>query len=188
MTYGKRLNDKLNKLAQLFGANSGSIKKSACGGDWAGTYDYYVVFDNGVSKFICNGFKRFEENIDDLINTYEGFQKNKQEIVDLYRNFSVTDNEHAKFLGLKEYKVLDIDYVKDGSSHMGWFYIPIELEDGTRVDFVETGLCYNIKALSLGKTIQRRNTYFVAGGLKSKDVDFIFDSVGHSSKVEMYCL
>lgn len=71
---------------------------------------------------------------------------------------------------------------------LGWFYIPIKLSNGETVNFLESGLNANIRHLIEDEDdkVHMRRHYFVAGGLEDKEVNFIFDSVGHSSTSRMY--
>lgn len=187
MPISKALKEKADTLAKLFGANSGTITKLACRGKYAGTYDYSVTFDNGVEYFVTNGFKYFEKVLDNMIKLYSAFPSKKDKIINYYKKCSKVDNEHANFLGFKTYEVVDVEFIKNGQL-LGWFYIPLKLSNGTVVNFLESGLNADIRRLIEGEDdqVHRRGHYFVAGGLEDKEVDFIFDSVGHSSTSTMY--
>ena len=187
MTISKALKEKADTLARLFGANSGIITKSACRGKYAGTYDYSVAFDNGVEYFVTNGFKYFEEVLDNMIKLYSAFPNKKDKVINYYKECSKVDNEHANFLGLETYEVVDVEFIKNGHL-LGWFYIPLKLSNGTIVNFLESGLNANIRHLIEDEDdkVYMRKHYFVAGGLEDKEVDFIFDCVGHSSTSKMY--
>ena len=185
----KELIKKCEKLANLFDSEFLEVTKEACRGKYAGSYDYSIKFKNGVELFICNGFKYFESHIDDKIRIFEGFKNNKELIFETLKSESVEDNKLADILGFNKYNILDVDFSKVGNSYLGWFYIKLELENGKIIDFIETGLQGRIIKMARGEYItDRRNRYFVAGGLKDKEVDFIFDYVGHGSKSHLYKL
>jgi hypothetical protein len=62
---------------------------------------------------------------------------------------------------------------------MGWYYVTLEV-DGKIFGYIETGLKYDIARGKVNEHISSRD-YFVAGGMKEDDVDFVFNNVGHSS-------
>ncbi len=48
MTKKELLAQKMNTIAKLFGAETGTKTSYRCRGKYAGTSDYYVTFDNGI--------------------------------------------------------------------------------------------------------------------------------------------
>gem|GEM_PF-6668896 len=66
-------------------------------------------------------------------------------------------------------------------SHLGWYYVTIAVE-GKIFGLVETGLNSDI---ARGEFENRKN-FFVAGGLKDNEADFVFNNVGHSSASTLY--
>ena len=184
--------EKCNKLAKLFNAKTGAIEKTACTGKYRGTFDYSVVFDNGTSFFISNGLKYFNSRIDDLIKTYENFNQieNKNKILNYLKKECELDKTEAVKQGLNAYKIIDVDYSKKNNSYLGWFYVTIQLDNGDIVDMIETGLNANIIRLVNSKELirNRRQNYFVAGGLKDNEANYVFHNVGFNSRNNMYKL
>lgn len=185
----KELIQKCEKMAMLFDTEFLEVTKEACRGKYAGTYDYSIRFKNGVVMSICNGFRYFESSINEKIKIYEEFKSNKDFILETLKSESIDDNKLADILGFNKYNILDVDFSKVGNSYLGWFFLKLELENGAIIDFIETGLQYRIEKMAIGEyKTDRRSRYFVAGGLKDEEVDFIFNYVGHGSKSHLYKL
>ena len=185
---------KMNELATLFNATTGTKVGRACTGKWRGTTDYYVEFNTGDKYFITNGMKGFDERLDEVIKLYKTFNANKAEIMEILRERANVDNEIAREKGFKTYEVLDVTYNKDFRyMYGGWFYITIKVGEVVRT-LMETGLNYAIKnGCNRGfdvmrETMNEERKYFVAGGIREEDVDFIYRGIGHATNDEIYVL
>lgn len=176
--------ESMDRLAQLFGATNGTKVFSNCTGKYRGYRDYSVQFDNGVEFFITMGAKHFKEELEERVNLYSNFQEKKQAILQEFVKVMESDRDKANLLGLKGYKVLDIDYMKSGH-HIGWFYITIEVE-GKVINHMETNTSYAIRSLANGNEVDlhRDRQYFIAGGLDK--ADYIFNGTGFDSESEIY--
>jgi len=188
------LQDRLDIIARTFGCKTASVETSPCTGKWRGTSDISIRLDNGASLFIGN--RRTPEakkpsNISDCVNnalaTYNpetvAEAKKRAEFALLKRE--VDDNAVAAEHGLKPYKLLNVE-INDGSNpkesgHIGWYYVTVAVNDKIFC-LVETGLNYEIAKGEL----DNRRSYFVAGGLKDHEADFVFNNVGHSSLSTLY--
>lgn len=71
----------MNELARPFNANTGKKIGDACRGDWKGTTDYSVKFDNNEKFYISNGMKYFNEVLQRQIDTFTQFNNNKHALV-----------------------------------------------------------------------------------------------------------
>lgn len=187
MTQKQIRQNNMDKLAQLFGATTGTKIGSPCGGKWAGTTDYSIKFDNEAKMFISNGMKSFDEILEIYISQYKNFILNKEKIVSAFKEMSIRDNKIAKEKGLKPYTVLDIDFYKGNSGHLGWFYIVLEVGEKT-FKMIETNMGYAIANNKLEDYLKGRENYFVAGAIKESDSDYVFGNVGFSSEGTLYKL
>lgn len=177
--------EKMNELAKLFGAKTGEKVGVPCRGSYRGTTDYFVKFDNGNKFFISNGMKRFDERLDKLIAYYRNFTAHKDEFIKILKEREEKDYTVAEEKGLTPYKIIDVNYAKEGDS-IGWFYIKMDI-NGTIKYFTETGFNYSMNSPEKLETeMNRKPNYYVAGGLSDKDVDFVFNNVGFSSTIKMY--
>lgn len=187
MTQKQIRQNNMDKLAQLFGAKTGIKTSSPCCGKWARTTDYFIKIDNGTEMFISNGMKSFDEILEKYISQYENFILNKEKIVSAFKEMSIRDNEIAKEKGLKSYTVLDIDFYKGNSGHLGWFYIVLEV--GEKIfKMIETNANWAIANNKLENYLKGRENYFVAGAIKESDSDYVFGNVGFSSEGTLYKL
>lgn len=109
----------MNELARLFNANTGKRVGYVCKGKWKGTTDYSAVFDNNEKFYISNGMKGFDEILQIKINTFKQLNKNKQVMMNKLLEVQKIDNINSKERNLKDYKIIDLDYVKNKT------YIPI---------------------------------------------------------------
>jgi hypothetical protein len=80
--------------------------------------------------------------------------------------------------------------INDGSvnasgGYIGRYFVTLEV-NGKIVNHLETSLCYEIANGTVSET--PKMTYYVAGGLKDKDVDFVFNGVGFSSMKDDYSI
>ena len=75
----------------------------------------------------------------------------------------------------------------------GWFYVTIKVGDIVKT-VMETGLNFAIKNGCLygfdkmREIMNEERNYFVAGGIREKDVDFIFRGVGFATNDDIYVL
>lgn len=186
--------EKMNRLAKCFGADTGTKTGVPCRGKYAGTTDYSVTFNNGNRIYICNGMKRFDEYLDDFLKVYEQFAILKNDIMEKLHCMEKRDNEKAKEKNFHHYRLIDVDYVKqDDLGYMGWFYFIIEV-NGMYINMITANLSFAVADYCRnGNEIdcisdKYRNNYFVAGGIEESKADFIFGGVGHQSDGDMYRL
>lgn len=181
---------KMNRLAELFGAKTGKKIGTACRGKYAGSKDYSVKFDNGGEFYISTGISMFDEKLDRYISQYENFYDNKDFYMEKLKELATADNNLADECGYNHYKVIDIRINTDiNTEYYGWIYAVIEV-DGTIINFLTSHLnagLLNGKEEFLNYVNSKRK-FFVAGGINENDVDFIFHGVGHSTKSTIYKL
>lgn len=193
------MQDKINIIAQSFCATTGKIETHPCTGKWRGTSDMSIKFDNGMSFFIGNAAtpkaktaKVQKTYIDACFTRYnpEIISAAKEAAIYALRKREIRDNAIAEQKGLKPYTLLNVEfddgtYDKSGRN-MGWYYVTIAV-DGKIYSHIETGLNYDISSGKVSEMPTRKD-YFVAGGLKETDVDYVFNNVGHFSASALYSL
>ena len=59
-----------DELCTLLGYNTWEIKKDACTGKFAGSYDYSLKFEDGKELYICTRKDLFEINVTELIDGF----------------------------------------------------------------------------------------------------------------------
>ena len=184
--------DKMDRLAKCFGAETGTRTGKACRGKYSGCTDYSVTFNNGERLYICMGIKYFDTELDKQLAIFENFATMKPEILKALHEMERKDNIRAAEMGFNQYRLIDVDYVKNDSWNMGGFYFEIEV-NGIHIYMVETGLRYAVYNSCRDKETyyidnEYNNHFFVAGGIDSEKVDFIFNGAGHQSDGDMYRL
>lgn len=127
--------------------------------------------------------KTLESDVDALINDCKYALTCEKQALQLLNQLAERDNEHAKFLGFREYEIIKVNMLKDYIR----FGVTIRFKDnGEQRYFIETSLSYGLtSAERLVDYVNRTRTYSVAGGL-DKEPDFIFHDYGFSSKSDMY--
>lgn len=180
----------MNELARLFNANSGKKIGDACRGDWKGRTDYSVKFDNNEKFYISNGMKYFDEVLQREIDTFTQFNKNKQSMVNKLLEMQETDNINATERGLNKYKIIDLEYAKNGT-YIGWFYLTI-IVNGIKKNMCETNLNCAVSS-GIEKLIDyvngaKSDRLKIAGNLLESEVDFIFNGYGFCSTSDSYTL
>ncbi|MDL2232170.1 ssDNA-binding domain-containing protein [Ruminococcaceae bacterium OttesenSCG-928-L11] len=191
------LQERLNIIAQTFGYETAQMKIRPCGGKWRGTSDIAITMGNGVSLFIGNETTSKAKN-PDVISEYINStlaKYNPQTVAEAKRRAYVAlikreaaDNAIAAERGLKPYTVLNVE-LADGKNpqadgYLGWYYITVAVEDKI-FGLLESGLNSDIARGAVGKSTVREK-YFVAGGLKEHEADFVFNNCGHSSQSDSY--
>ena len=182
------MKDKIGIIAQTFGCTSGKIETSPCRGKWRGTSDMSIRFDNGTSLGIGNDMtpraktaKVQNECINAVLARYnpEIVAAAKEAALAALRKREVVDNMIAAQKGLKPYTILNVE-LNDGtggkSGYIGWYCVALAV-DGKIHAHLETGLAHSIASGTVSETPTREN-YFVAGGAKEADVDYVFNNVG----------
>ena len=194
VSLNNKMQKQVNELTQLFGYKTGSVIRTSCSGDWRGSWDYSVVFDDEVEFFIANGMKHFKKSLEEQVNVYKGFIRNKDKIMSIFKEIEEADRkkEYPQFKNLKQYTILDVDFVRSGS-RIGWFYLKIQVGDPDEViKHTETHLSYTIKRLSLEDNFKPNlistHRYYTAGGLQDNVVNYIMNNVGYSTIRRIYCV
>jgi hypothetical protein len=180
--------EKMNAIALTFGAKTGARFSRRCTGKWSGTTDWSILFDNGERLFIGNsgGSKKFSQYVDECYELYNSIavQTAKDYALKQLRQRAPQDNEFAERLGHLPYEVESVELItSDKGGHIGWFYVVLRIGDKI-VNHLETGLNYNVGGQMFSETV--RPKYYVAGGLKDDEVDYIFNGVGFSSASSLY--
>lgn len=128
----------------------------------------------------CLTEKHLYECFNEIVDTYKNATSKKT--LQQLRKLAKKDNAHAEYLGLRQWKPIEVKKLSDG-----FYGVIIEFENGERHNFVESSLSYYLKNEQKTKEYVNWNRrYFTAGGLEDNDVDFIFNGVGHSTKKELY--
>ena len=184
--------EKMDRLAKCFGAETGTRTGKACRGKYSGCTDYSVTFNNGERLYICMGTKYFDTELDKQLAIFENFATMKPEILKALHEMERKDNIRAAEMGLHQYRLINVDFVKNDDWNMGKFYFEIEV-NGIHIYMVETGLIYAVyNSCRDRKTdyipYDYNNKFFVAGGIEEEKADFIFNGVGHQSDGDMYRL
>lgn len=193
------LQEKIGIIAQAFGCTSGKIETSPCYGDWRGTSDIFIRFDNGGTLSIGNcktprakTVKAQNEFVNTTLKRYnpEIVAIAKETALAALRKREAKDNAIAAEKGLKPYTLLNVELNSGADSrnggYIGWYYVTLAVDGKVRVH-LESGLSYEIASGEVSETPSRRK-YFVAGALKESDVDYVFDNVGFSSTSGLYSL
>ena len=141
---------------------------------------YFDVKEIGNS-FACSTKRDYLKCVEEYVNNYR-FATSELALMAL-KVVEKRDNELATYLNLHTYKVMGVRQLVEGR-----FGVDIMLDNGKVIKFIETHLGWY--ALRNGenmlKYILNKRNYFTAGGLEDKDVDFIFNGVGHSSIKDLY--
>lgn len=180
----------VDELTRAFGYSKGSVIRTSCTGDWKGTWDYSIVFDDKVEFFIANGSKSFKDMLTKKVKTYTNFEKNKNRIMEFLKQIEEADKnrEYVCFKReLKPYTILDVDFIRDCPSRMGWFYITMQVGDKV-INYIETHISFYIRNMSSNENYKPtlEHDFFVAGGINDDDVDFVFNNVGYSTTNHIY--
>ena len=189
------LNERLNIIAQSFGVKSASVFIQPCTGKYRGQSDIMLRLENGGTMGIgmrSNAAARKDSVISECVNN--ALAKYNPEIVaeakaraaSALKAREAEDNINAEQRGLKPYKFLNVELCDGGSGngHTGWYYATIAV-DNKVIGFITTDLASDIERGVLTDYVTRAN-YFVAGGLRDEDADFVFNNVGHSSVKDSY--
>jgi antirestriction protein ArdC len=193
------LQTRLNIIAAAFNCKSAVIEKRLCTGKWRGYTDVSIRFDNGAAIGI--GTRRTPETkkqsvIDEFVNDALAYYnpdiiaESKVLAAAALLKREAADNAIAARLGLKPYKLLNVE-MNDGSvnasgAYIGWYFVTLEV-GGKIVNHLETGLNYDIAGGKVSEHTKAKK-YYVAGGLKDSDADFVFNGVGFCSTKDSYSL
>ena len=183
----------VDELTRAFGFTKGSVIRTSCYGDWKGTWDYSVVFDDRVELFIANGLKHFKDILAEKVKTYTNFEKNKGKIMEVLKQVEEADKnrEYVCFKGdIYPYTILDVDFIRDCKRQMGWFYITMQIADKV-INYIETHMSFDIARMAeeddYKPNLVAEHDFYVAGGIKDDDdVDFVFNNVGYSTTNHIY--
>jgi hypothetical protein len=186
------LADRLGIIARTFGCETARISTRPCTGKWRGTSDVSIIFDNGNALFIGNRLTPKAKQkgvVNELVNATLA-QYNPEIVREAKERGSAAlhireaeDNAVAARMGLKPYTFLNVE-LNDGmdarsGGYLGWYCVTLAVEDNI-FGFIETGLNYDIARGVLSERVSRPE-YFVAGGMRDNEADFVFNNVGHSS-------
>ena len=174
-----------NELCALLGHKSWTKEGSRCTGKWAGTTDYSLRWDNGERMFISNGMTNFEEQVREEVEMLKRTRskEHQQAIMEVLREYERDDAVLAKECGMKSYKVLGLIECY-GEPQFNFIRWGLRLDiDGKIVDFVETGLSWDIEggAAKLRETKERETGRkpWMAGGVRFPD--YLIHGVMHQT-------
>ena len=191
------LQDRLNIIAEAFNRKTASVSTKLCTGKYRGLSDIILTLDNGASMPI--GLHKTNEaknkSVIDLYvnNTLAQYNpqivaETKQLATAALKAREAEDNQIAEQKGLKPYKFLNVELC-DGSNAndgalLGLYYASLAV-DGKIFGIAESNLGSDISRGVVTESVSRPD-YFVAGGLKDADADFVFNNVGFSSFLNHY--
>ena len=190
-----RMLEKIEVIARTFGCKTGEIRTSPCRGDWRGTSDISLCFENGTSIFLGNRLtpkaktkKVQNEELDSALVRYnpEIVEACKEAALPALIKRQKIDNAIAAQKGLRPYMILNVEFC-DGAGGMGyegWYYVTFAL-DGKIFTHIDTTLHTSIMDGNV-EDMYIRNRYYAAGGLEDADVDYVFHNVGFSSRSTLY--
>jgi len=189
------LDERLCIIAQAFGVKSASIFVQPCTGKYRGQSGIMIKLEGGGSMGIgmCgNASAQKSDTISECVNNVlakcnpEIVAETKARAAIALKARESEDNKNAEQRGLKPYKLLNVELSPgiEIGGHTGWYYAAIAV-DNKIIGFVTSDLASDIERGVLTNSVSRTD-YFVAGGVKDEEVDFVFNNVGHSSVGDLY--
>jgi len=191
------LQNRLNIIAETFHCASAAVETYHCGGKYRGTSDIFIQLDNGASLFIGNrrtpNAKKslvINELVNNTLSRYnpQVVAEAKQRAAFALIEQESADNAIAAERGLKPYKILNVELADDfdvkNEGHFGWYYVTLAV-DGEIFGHLTSNLCSDIARGVVGEDSEKHN-YYIAGGLKEADIDYVFDNVAHSTAKTLY--
>ena len=182
------LQEKLNQIATVFGATTGGKSTIRCTGKWRGTTDYSIVFDNGEKLFLGNSShgKRFPQLVDETYELYNlsAVTATKKYALERLTARAPQDTVIAEVLGFVPYEVVSVELItSDKFGYIGWYYIVLKIGNKL-VNHLDTNLDYCIRKQTFSESVKKG--YYVAGGLKDNEADYVFNGVGFSTESTLY--
>lgn len=178
-----------DELCKLLGHKTWTKTKSACTGKWAGTWDYFLRWEDGTEMFVSNGMYGFEKTVEETIDMLKRTRKPEYQkaIMEVLYEYEKDDALLAKKNNMKSYHILGLIEITGTSCELISWGIRLKIGDYIR-DFRETGLCFDImdgaNKLRQTKDREKGRPVWVAGGVT--DPDFIIHGVAHSSTEGCY--
>jgi hypothetical protein len=185
----KRMSMLCDELCTLLGHKAWTKTKRSCTGKWAGTWDYFLKWEDGAEMFVTNGMYRFEETVKDTIDMLKRTRnpENQRAIMELLLEYEKDDARLAEENNMKSYRVLGLIEITGSSCGIIDWGVRLQIGDMI-IDFRETGLSCDIKdganKLRQTKDREKGRPVWVAGGVT--DPDFIIHGVAHSSTEGCY--
>lgn len=191
------LKERLDIIAQSFDMKSASVFIQPCTGKYRSQSDIMLRLESGGTIGIgmrSNAAARKDNTISECVNNVlakynpEIVAEAKERASVALKSREAEDNYNAEQRGLKPYKFLNVELSDGGigNGHTGWYYATIAVENKV-IGFITTDLASDIERGTLTDYVNRAN-YFVAGGLRDTDADFVFNNVGHSSHRDSYTI
>ena len=192
------MQEKIDLIAQSFGATTGKVITKPCSGKWRGTSDMSIGFDNGISLAIGNErttaaktLRAQRERVTSALQAYnsEIIEMTKAAALSALLEREKKDNAIAAQKGLRPYRLLNVEFNGADNHYLGWYYVTLEV-GGQIISHMDTGLYYDISngRVGSGDEEKYRAAYYPAGSLKEADVDYVFHNVGFSSRSDLYTL
>lgn len=175
------------QLTKLLGYKKFRKIGTRCTGSWAGTTDYYLLFDEKVELFISNGIAPFAACIKTYIQELQTFEKYKEDMFRTICNQVEKDNLTAAQEGLLPVKCISLDINKEPTDYFLWPFIRMEVA-GCQFNLIETGVKYAIFENKLNEIFERQNEMkiFTAGAVEKPT--FIFNNTRFSHLDNLYKL
>jgi hypothetical protein len=191
------LPDRIRIIARTFGCETASVEMSACTGNWLGKTDLSLVLDNGMELWIGTyqtSLAYSDPTVNECVNCalarYHPIivQEAKELATTALLEREAADNATAAGMGLKPYTFLNVELIGGEDTGLGyllgWFYVTFAVA-GKITGHLESGLACDIARGTVSEPAAKEQ-YYVAGGLKGNDVDYVFGNVGFSSATELY--
>jgi len=179
--------EKIQAISKLLGHESGEIVKSPCRGKYRGYNDYGIKFNTNDEIYLTMCYKNIDSELDNIINKINNFNSNKEHIMKYYKDFNIYDNKIALDKNLKFYELIDIK-ISNTSNHILWAYAIVKIDNKLRY-IIETNFSFSVFNITKDMIFQQpERNYFVAGGLKDYEVDFVWHNVGMSTENDLYSL
>ena len=126
--------------------------------------------------------KDFNEAAEELIAAHTFATSEKA--LSMLKVMQDKDNLFANYFHKREYDIVSVYMTKDFIR----FGVTIKFRDnGEFRNVIETSLAHALRSEdNLIDYVNHYPRYFTAGGLRDREVDFLFHGVGHSSTSEMY--
>ena len=124
--------------------------------------------------------KHFNEAAEELIAAHTFATSEKA--LSMLKVMQESDNMYGNYLHKREYDIVCVYMTKDFIR----FGVTIKFRDNGEIrNVIESNLAHALRSESnLIDYVTHYPRYFTAGGLRDKEVDFIFHGVGHSSTNE----
>lgn len=130
------------ELTSLFGKKSAVRTKCACRGDYRGSYDYSLVFDDGSMLYISTGMTNYLKNLKEATEGYRFFKDNLPYLKEKVCKVIERDNRQAVALGLHPIEFVDLHLVTDPRDFQAFWPELVVRVCGVELPYKETMFYY----------------------------------------------